>query len=59
MSDNQIRVVTEDSCRIVTPSDPLIINATPANFPCIDIQGGFIQTKVAAVVKIDQLTKSS
>lgn len=59
MSEKEIIRFEEEDCRPVTEDNPLIINASPASYACLDIQGGFIQSTVDARVKIENLTKTS
>lgn len=47
------------NARIVTPTDPLIINATQMGLDEIEIQGGVISTVVETTVDINKLTKTS
>ena len=51
--------VSESDARIVTPTEPLEIDYTPAEFLNVDIQGGNIYTKLKAQVTFKKLTKTS
>lgn len=49
----------EESPRLVTPDDPLIINTSPVSFNQVFIEGGDIICNVQADVTIAELKKVS
>ena len=58
-SEDAIIELNESDPRLVTPSDPLVIDYTPALFDDIDIQGGSIYSTSSTQVTIKKLTKTS
>lgn len=55
-----ITVAEDDQTRIVTPANPLIINAAIANYGAVEIAGGFIQAVVpVTLVSFASLAKTS
>jgi hypothetical protein len=56
---SMLEATAGNSGRIVTPTDPLIINATKMKFDKIEIKGGTISTVVETTVEINDLTKTS
>jgi hypothetical protein len=58
-NEKAIVQVSESDARIVTPTDPLVIDYTPASFNDIEIQGGSIYSTTRTQVTIKKLTKTS
>jgi hypothetical protein len=61
MPDGAEQLITVDTDqRIVTPSNPLIINSPAGNYGEVIIEGGYIQVVVpASQVQFTSLTKQS
>ena len=54
----QVRTLEEDAPRVVSPDDPLIINAVTASYPYVQIEpGGEVRATVNTRVDFGKLEK--